>query len=196
MHDVENGATIRVVFDIDELLIALQAARHDTEPRLAVKEALSRALARPEAAAEALAPTEAGITMLHHGDDFTVLHVVWAPKMSIYPHDHRMWAAIGIYAGQEDNTFFRRSAPKAKTLRQSGGKQLAAGDVALLGDDTIHGVFNPSDRLTGAIHVYGGDFVNQPRSQWGPGPVEERPYDIADARRQFAQGNDAWRATR
>jgi hypothetical protein len=42
--------------------------------------------------------------------------------------------------------------------------------------------------------VYAGDFVNEPRSQWGPGPVEERPYDIEAARRQFAEANDAWRA--
>lgn len=184
------------MFDVDELLHALQAARRETEPRRAVKEALTRALGEPDAVADALAPAEGGITMLHHDDDLTVLNVVWAPKMSIYPHDHRMWAAIGIYAGQEDNTFFRRDAPGAKTLSASGGKQLTTGEVALLGDDTIHGVFNPSDRLTGAIHVYGGDFVNQPRSQWGPGPMEERPYDIADAYRQFAQANEAWQATR
>ena len=37
-----------------------------------------------------------------------VLNVVWAPRMSIYPHDHRMWAVIGIYGGAEDNTLFRR----------------------------------------------------------------------------------------
>ena len=47
----------------------------------------------------------------------TVLNVVWAPGMVLPPHDHRMWAAIGIYAGQEDNEFFRRdgeaSPPRA-----------------------------------------------------------------------------------
>lgn len=64
----------------------------------------------------------------------------------------------------------------------------------MLGDDTIHGVTNPREGLTGAIHVYGGDFVNQPRSQWGPGPLDERPYDIEDVRRQFATANAAWRA--
>ena len=36
-------------------------------------------------------------------------HVVWAPGMRIRPHDHLMWAAIGLYAGQEDNTFYRRA---------------------------------------------------------------------------------------
>ena len=80
-------------------------------------------------------------------------------------------------------------------IEASGGRLLDTSDVALLGDDTIHAVTNPRQGLTGAIHVYGGDFVNQPRSQWGPGPEEERPYDLADARRQFAEANAAWRAT-
>jgi predicted metal-dependent enzyme (double-stranded beta helix superfamily) len=142
--------------------------------------------------AERLQPEQAGITLLHHADDLTVLHVVWAPGMSIYPHDHRMWAVIGIYEGQEDNAFFRRTAPRVPTLIESGGKQLRTGDVAVLGDDTIHGVTNPLDHLTAAIHVYGGDFVNQPRSQWGPGERLERPYDPQDTMRQFAAANEAW----
>ncbi len=65
----------------------------------------------------------------------------------------------------------------------------------MLGDDTIHGVTNPLDRLTAAIHVYGGDFVNQPRSQWGPGERIERPYDIAQAEQRFADANAAWLGT-
>jgi predicted metal-dependent enzyme (double-stranded beta helix superfamily) len=132
---------------------------------------------------------------LHHETDLTVLHVVWAPGMHLYPHDHRMWAAIGIYTGQEDNSFFRRPAPGATTLVDSGGTAVVAGGVLVLGDDAIHAVTNPLDRLTGAIHVYGGDFVNQPRSQWGPGPREERPYNMADVTRQFSDSNDAWHAT-
>ena len=146
----------------------------------------------PTVLAETLRPERAGITLLHQADDLTVLHVVWAPGMSIYPHDHRMWAIIGIYEGQEDNAFFRREAPGAPTLTESGGKQLTTGEVLVLGDDTIHGVTNPLDRLTAAIHVYGGDFVNQPRSQWGPGERIERPYDFAEATQQFADANAAW----
>jgi len=183
------------MFDLDDFLARCQEARAETEPHRAIREVLDRALESPEDVAEALAPEDAGFTLLHHGDDLTVLHVVWAPKMTIYPHDHRMWAAIGIYCGQEDNAFYRRSGPGERTLTESGGKQLATGDTVVLGAETIHGVTNPVDRLTGAIHVYGGDFVNEPRSQWGPGPVEERPYDIDEAQRQFATANEAWRAT-
>lgn len=182
------------MFDLDDFITSCQEARAESDPRRAVREVLERALRSPDDVADALAPTEAGFTLLHHADDLTVLHVVWAPKMDIYPHDHRMWAAIGIYAGAEDNAFYRRGRRGEPTLTSSGGKRLDVGDTVLLGDDTIHGVANPTGGLTGALHVYGGDFVNQPRSQWGPGPLEERPYDIEDARRQFADANTAWHA--
>jgi predicted metal-dependent enzyme (double-stranded beta helix superfamily) len=182
------------MFDLDQLIAECQEARADSQPRLAIREVLARALARPAEVGEALAPTEGGLTLLHHTDELTVLHVVWAPGMRLFPHDHLMWAAIGIYAGQEDNTFYRRTGPAEPTLTESGGKRIETGDVLVLGDDVIHAVSNPLGRLTGAIHVYGGDFVNQPRSQWGPGPRLERPYDIEDARRQFAEANEAWRS--
>jgi predicted metal-dependent enzyme (double-stranded beta helix superfamily) len=182
------------MFDLDDFLDRCREACRETESRRAVREVLVRALAEPDEVARRMAPSEAGLTLLHHAADLTVLHVVWAPKMTLYPHDHRMWALIGIYAGQEDNAFYRRT-PGQPTLAESGGKSLTTGDTVTLGDDTIHGVTNPRRSLTGAIHVYGGDFVNQPRSQWGPGPVEERPYDMEDLRRQFAEANTAWSAT-
>ncbi len=181
------------MFDLDDFITRCIDARRESEPRRAIRDVLAEAVSSPSAMAEALDPAEAGFTLLHHGDDLTVLHVVWAPRMDIYPHDHRMWAAIGIYAGAEDNAFYRRAGAGSPHLTASGGKRLDVGDTVVLGDDTIHGVTNPGDGLTGAIHVYGGDFVNQPRSQWGPGPVEERPYDVEDARRQFALANEAWR---
>ena len=184
----------RAGFDLDELLDECRAARDETSPLRAAREALARALERPDAVGDALRPARGGLTLLHHEPDLTVIHVVWAPGMTLYPHDHRMWAVIGIYAGQEDNAFYRRSGPAARTLVESGGKELGPGDVLMLGDDTIHAVSNPLDRLTAAIHVYGGDFVNQPRSQWGPGPREERPFDVDGLARLFEDANRAWEA--
>jgi predicted metal-dependent enzyme (double-stranded beta helix superfamily) len=183
------------VFDVDGFMTDCQAALTEGEPRRATREVVARALTQPSAIGDALNPVEGGITLLHHADDLTVIHVVWAPGMRLYPHDHLMWAVIGIYAGQEDNSFYRRSGPGERTLVESGGKQLAVGDAVILGDDTIHSVANPTRQLTGAIHVYGGDFVNQPRSQWGPGPREERPYDMGEVNRQFVEANQAWTST-
>jgi predicted metal-dependent enzyme (double-stranded beta helix superfamily) len=180
------------MFDVDELVVDCRGALAEGEPRLAVREVLDRAIADRSAVLDALQPREAGLRFLHHSPELTILDLVWAPGMRLFPHDHRMWAAIGIYTGREDNTFFRRDQSDRALLAESGGKRIDEGDVLLLGDDTIHAVTNPLDRLTAAIHVYGGDFVNTARSQWGPGPPEERPFDMDILRRQFAEANEAW----
>jgi predicted metal-dependent enzyme (double-stranded beta helix superfamily) len=163
------------MFDVDSLISECQAARSDSEPVLAVREALQRALADPAAIAEALPPERAGVTSLYTSETLTVLQFVWGPGMTLGPHDHRMWAAIGIYTAGEDNTFFRR---QDETIVESGGRELRVGDVCLLGDDVIHAVHNPTRQHTGAIHVYGGDFFGQPRSEWHGPPYEEHPYDV------------------
>ena len=189
-----SRSTLAATFDTDELVAACRAAAAETEPHRAVRDLLQRTMAAPDDVADALRPEQGGLTLLHQSDDLTVVHVVWAPGMRIYPHDHQMWAVIGIYGGQEDNSFYRRNPADRRHLVESGGKELRTGDVLVLGDDAIHAVTNPTDRLTGAIHVYGGDFVNEPRSQWGPGPMEERPHDYAVTLEQFAEANRAWAA--
>ncbi len=93
------------MFDVEEFVARCQAARAEDEPRRAIREVLDRALADPSAMADALKPDEGGLNTLHRADDLTVLHVVWAPKMKLLPHDHRMWAAIGIYTGQKTTRF-------------------------------------------------------------------------------------------
>jgi predicted metal-dependent enzyme (double-stranded beta helix superfamily) len=182
------------VFDLDTLIEDCRRANREAEPRRAVREVLARVVRDPGPVADTLRPTEGGLHVLHNAPDLTVLNIVWAPGMELYPHDHRMWAAIAIYTGTEENAFYRRSGPDRHGLTESGGKVVETGDVLVLGDDAIHSVTNPTDRLTGAIHVYGGDFVGEPRSQWGPGPREERPFSMDDLRAQFAEANATWAA--
>ena len=101
-----------------------------------------------------------------------------------------MWAVNGIYGGEEDNVFYRRSPDG---LMKSGGRRLRTAESAMLGRDAIHAVTNPRPRAcTGSIHIYGGDFVNEPRSQWDPASLEERPYDLAATMEEFAAANRAW----
>src|SRR3954464_11812580 len=99
------------MFDLEAFIADCQVALDEDEPRGAVKEVLDRTLREPASVIDSLQPNTAGFTVLHGAPDLTVLHVVWAPRMRLYPHDHRMWAAIGIYAGQEDNAFYRREGP-------------------------------------------------------------------------------------
>jgi predicted metal-dependent enzyme (double-stranded beta helix superfamily) len=97
-----------------------------------------------------------------------------------------MWAAIGIYTGGEENEFFRRNGT---SLVETGGRSLRAGDVCLLGDDVIHAVENPTREFAGAIHVYGGDFFNEPRSEWSAVPYMEEPFDVARLLAHFEAAN-------
>jgi predicted metal-dependent enzyme (double-stranded beta helix superfamily) len=174
------------VFDTQDFVARCLDAVRETEPRLAVKEALQEAMAAPASVAAALPPDRAEIVRLHASPELTILKVTWAPGMSFGPHDHRMWAAIGIYSGGEDNTFFRRNDD---TLMASGGKELRPGDVALLGDNTIHAVANPTREFAGAIHIYGGDFFATARSEWRGDPYREQPYDVDYVLSYFEEAN-------
>ena len=179
------------MFDLDALVGSCCGAVRESEPLRAVREVLAKALEEPRQVGEQLGRSEGGLEVLFNSPELTVLNVVWAPRMSIYPHDHRMWAVIGIYGGGEDNTLFRRGGPG---LVKAGGKALREGEVLSLGSKVIHSVDNPMARFTGAIHVYGGDFVNQPRSQWDPETLQEQPYDAAQVRQVFAEANASWAA--
>lgn len=180
------------MFETDVLVAdCLTAVRGETDARRAVREILARTLSKPEPVVQAIGKDVGGIDLVYSSDELTVLNVIWAPGMAIYPHDHRMWAVIGIYGGVEDNTMYRRGPEQ---IVEAGGKSLRESDVIALGADVIHAVANPERRFTGAIHIYGGDFVNQPRSQWDPDTLAEQPYDLEQVRALFAQANADWAA--
>lgn len=82
--------------------------RYGAQPRLAIRDVLAEAVRDPAAVAAALPPTRAEIVRVHLTPQLTILKVVWAPGMTLGPHDHRIWAAIGVYSGGEDNSFYRR----------------------------------------------------------------------------------------
>jgi predicted metal-dependent enzyme (double-stranded beta helix superfamily) len=175
------------MFDVEELVSGCLSAAREREPLRAIKDVLERAISDPAAVSEALPPNRAEIVPLHVSPEITVLKVVWAPGMSFGPHNHLMWAAIGLYAGQEDNTFYRRDAGM---IERSGGREIRCGEVALLGSDVIHAVANPLRSYAGAIHVYGGDLPHAAgRSEWDAASFEEMPYDFERTLRYFAAAN-------
>jgi predicted metal-dependent enzyme (double-stranded beta helix superfamily) len=165
------------VFDVDTFVAECQTALADTQPVLAIKEILDRALGEPDAVATALR-AEPGVEVLHRSADLTVISVlIPAGLPPTPPHDHRMWALVGIYGGQEDNEFFRRAHTG---LAESGGRSLRVSDTLAMGDDTIHAIRNPLDHSAlAAIHVYGGDLIGAERSMWTGSGYEEEPYDDA-----------------
>ena len=107
--------------------------------------------------------------------------------MNLMPHNHLMWANIGIYTGREDNIFWKRTA---NGIRAFGAEALFSRDVASLPKDAVHSVTNPLLRFTGGIHIYGGDFFNTARSQWDPESLEEEPSDGEVIRNIFRRENE------
>ena len=81
-------------------------------------------------------------------------------------------------------------------VEASGAASLSEKEVFSLPHDAIHSVTNPIERMTGAIHIYGGDFFAAPRSEWDAETLRERPFDLAAARKIFERANQRFEAGR
>lgn len=180
--------------DVDRFVEDVKRARVETDGQKAVEDVLSRFVSDPAAVLKAIGePAEAGIHTIHRAEDLTILNVVWAPLMVLLPHNHNMWASIGIYSGREDNIIWQR---RGEVIEANGAASLSEREVFGLPHDAIHSVTNPIGRLTGAIHVYGGDFFGPGRSEWDPEALRERPFDLEAARRTFREANERFKLIR
>jgi predicted metal-dependent enzyme (double-stranded beta helix superfamily) len=178
------------MFDVEQFIADCRAAVSVDSTHKSVREVVARAVAEPSAVVAGLGePKRAEIRKLHCSEELTILNVIWGPGMTIMPHNHLMWAVIGIYAGREDNIFWRRIPEGAGKIEAAGAKSLGPRDAEPLGRDIIHTVTNPLSRLTGAIHVYGGDFYAASRSEWDPETLLERPYDMQKNLALFERAN-------
>lgn len=180
------------MFDLDQLVADCRAVLHEDRSQKFIRDVVARAVSEPGAVLAALGePKRAELKTLYRADDLTILNVIWAPTMTLLPHNHQMWAVIGIYTGREDNIFWRRVGPQGEKIEAAGARALSVKDAEMLGSDIIHSVTNPIARLTGAIHVYGGDFFAPGRSEWDPETLMEQPCDPARIATRFAEANEA-----
>ena len=179
------------LFARDRFVADCEAAVAAGDGQRAIRALLDEAASdRTRVMAELGAPKRAGIEVLHRSNNMTILNLVWGPHMTVMPHNHHMWAAIGLYAGREDNIFWRTLPTDAKRpLEAAGASSYFPGDIGMLGPDIIHSVSNPLGKLTGALHIYGGDFLKQEREQWDEETMVQCPYDTAAARKLFEDSN-------
>jgi predicted metal-dependent enzyme (double-stranded beta helix superfamily) len=183
------------MFELDQFTADCRAALAADNSHKSVREVVARAVSDPATVLKALGePKRSEVQKLYHSSDLTILNVIWAPRMTIMPHNHQMWAVIGIYTGREDNIFWRRGlGGQGGKLEAAGAKALCEKDAEPLGGNIIHSVTNPIPRLTGAIHVYGGDFFAAERSEWDPETLREGRYDVAKNMRLFEEANALYR---
>jgi predicted metal-dependent enzyme (double-stranded beta helix superfamily) len=178
------------MFVLENFVTECRAALAADPSHKLVREVVARAVSDPVAVLKSLGePRRAEIQKLHHASDLTILNVIWAPMMTVMPHNHQMWAVIGIYSGREDNIFWRRLPDGKGRIEAAGARSLCVGDAEPLGHNIIHSVTNPIPRLTGAIHVYGGDFFAAERSEWDAETLMEGRYDAERTMRRFEEAN-------
>lgn len=190
---LDHGETIIPVEEKD--LIEMQkfiedciAANKTSDPQQAVKEVLARGVTDPSAMLKAIGePKEAGLKVFLRSKELTIFAAAWTPQMNLMPHNHHMWANIGIYTGREDNILWEQNKDG---LEANDVRCLFAGDVATLNNKAIHSVTNPLQRFTGGLHIYGGDFFATERSQWDPDTLEEEPSNGDVIRNIFKKANE------
>jgi predicted metal-dependent enzyme (double-stranded beta helix superfamily) len=189
------GATTASVarFDRERFIEDVKRAAAESDSQRAVQEVLERAISDPRGVLNALGePSHAGIQTLYRAPDLTILNVIWAPMMVLLPHNHNLWATIGIYTGREDNIVWERK--DANVIEAAGAASLSEKEVFNLRTDAIHSVTNPIPRMTGAIHIYGGDFFAVPRSEWDAETLVERPMDPQALQKRFQDAEERFKA--
>jgi|TARA_B100000530_G_scaffold54883_1_gene30981 predicted metal-dependent enzyme (double-stranded beta helix superfamily) len=181
------------VFQKDKLVDDCRIAV--AEGQKAVRELVLEAVGDPAGIIKELGePTEAGVYPIYNDDELTIINFIWAPYMTLMPHNHNMFAVIGLYGGREDNMFWRRvgdggGSGDAPGIEAAGADSMGVGQVATMGKDIIHSVANPISKLTSAIHVYGGNFFEPPvpRSQWNHETLIQEPWDMDQTRATFRE---------
>jgi predicted metal-dependent enzyme (double-stranded beta helix superfamily) len=176
------------MFELDRFVEDCKTAVANDSSHKSVHEIVKHAVSDPASLIKRLGePQKAESQKLFHSPKLTILNVIWGPQMNFLPHNHRMWAVIGIYTGREDNILWRK-LPGGQ-VEAAGARSLKVGDAEALGRDIVHSVTNPLSRMTGAIHVYGGDFFAAERSQWDPETLLEEPFDFEASTRRFEESN-------
>ena len=122
--------------ELEQFIADCGAVLADSAPTKAVREVVARAVADASALERVLGtPERGGIQTIHVADELTILNVIWAPGMMIMPHNHNMWAVIGVYGGREDNIFWRRLQDDSLgRIEAAGAKSLGPADVRPMGE--------------------------------------------------------------
>ena len=175
------------MFDREQFIADCRVAAGDAQASRHIREIVARSVADPDLVVRALGePKPGGIEPIHRSPELTILNVFWPPHMVVMPHNHTMWAVIGVYGGREDNILWRRLPDESGgRIEAAGAKSLCTRDALAFGADVIHSVVNPSAKVTGALHVYGGDLLGAERSEWDPDSLVEKRYDTPKALRVF-----------
>lgn len=104
------------------------------------------------------------------GQRFSIVSFVWGPGQATPIHDHRVWGAIGMLRGAEENQRYRLDA-SGIPVTDGIAERLSPGEVEKVSsrDGDIHRVSNAlPDKVSISIHVYGGNIGAVKRAVYTP----------------------------
>jgi len=143
------------MFSIGRFIEECRSALQQNNPPDAIQAIMLQALKDPQDVSKAFddnisRATDMAELMLFRSDDLMINRVALDPGWKSLPHDHRIWGFVGIYKGEEANTFYME---KHGYLEKTGSRTVKAGDVLSIDQETIHAIANPLELTTIGIHV-------------------------------------------
>ena len=110
-----------------------------------------------------------GRYMLHRAPQFNVTAVSWRPGDRAGAHNPETWGVIGVIDNEIEETRYRvtETGGERARLERLSVKRYGPGAVSqLVPGDEVHAMFNPTQRDTLEIHVYGRDLAGLTRRTW------------------------------
>jgi predicted metal-dependent enzyme (double-stranded beta helix superfamily) len=160
------------VLTVDQLVADCQTLIQGDDPEHAVAGYLSQLLRDQAEGIAHVLGDDTETVLLHQSADLTIAKVVVPAQYAFHPHDHLMWAVVAVVVGREDNTFFVRAGDR---IAATTGAAYDVGQVGILPESVIHSVRNTSFTSSVGLHVYGGDVVAAPTTEWDPVTGLKRP---------------------
>jgi predicted metal-dependent enzyme (double-stranded beta helix superfamily) len=166
-------ARARAALGADDPASAIAALLRETVAAAPPGE-LRRALLGAEAAERMNGTPRFGQHVLVDSPELTIFHATLPPGFVNAPHDHRTWAIVAVYEGEERNVFYAR---RDGALVPDEALVATAPRVVVMRDDAIHAIENRLATPSYAIHAYGNAHFHVARSMWHPETFHEEPRD-------------------
>ncbi len=91
------------MFDRERFVADCRSALNGDRASRNVREVVGRAVADSASVIRGLGePKQGGLDVLHRSPELTVLNVLWPAGMIVMPHNHALWAVIGVCIGREE----------------------------------------------------------------------------------------------
>jgi predicted metal-dependent enzyme (double-stranded beta helix superfamily) len=172
------------MFEVDEFVRRCRSAAAGSMPVDDLRELVGAAVADPTAVAHVLGTkVDAGMGLLHVGDDLVIQRAVFPRGYSTGLHEHRLWTISGTYAGCERHELYRVAGDRLQAI---GVERSGPGEVQVLAPDVAHDVRAEGDEHLGVLHVYVGNLFATGAGEWDSPEAARRAFTDAWLERLLA----------